>query len=844
MNRRSDQIFNEQNKNESAEQSDDFTASCKPLSELLDSVRNIEGFPLGKDEDILSLSDPPYYTACPNPYINEFIERYGKPYDETTDTYERTPFVSDVSEGKNDPIYNAHSYHTKVPHKAIIPFIEHYTKPGDIVFDGFCGTGMTGVAAQLTGRKAILCDLSPAATFIAYNYNTPVDVKAFEKEAKRILDEVEKECGWMYETVHTDGKTRGKINYIVWSDVFKCPYCNNEYIFWDVAVNKKEGTVLDDYACPHCNAVIGKRESERAVITLFDTAINQEVTQVKQVPVLVNYSTGRGRFEKTPSKEDLDLVKRIEESTTPHWFPTNPMMCKGERWGDTWRAGVHFGITHVHHFYTKRNLLVLAELRSRCTSHQTLLWFNSQLINISKLNRYRPGVSFPYNPLSGTLYIGSQVSESNVFVAYENKLKKLIQAFKDVSENSLIFISSSEDSSIVSASIDYIFTDPPFGSNLMYSELNFLWEAWLKVLTNNRSEAIINETQHKDLNEYKRLMTECFKEMYRILKPNRWITVVFHNSKAAVWNAIQDSLVKAGFVVAQVTILDKKVKTFKQVTAAGAVKNDLVINAYKPKKHFEEYFLKRAGEGLERDFVEEHLKHLPVEPNLERTEQMLFSKMLAHYLKHGFEIRLNAKQFYTLLRDNFKLIEGYWFTDKQVLKYEEWKKKQGISKIKEIKSGYEVLFINDEKSAIIWLYNFLETPQSYSDIYTSYSKATSSIEDKIPELKDLLSNNFIFEDKVYRRPKTEKEQEAIEEQREKDLNKAFEQILLEAKTSGKKLKEIRKEAISYGFTKAYQQMRFEDIVTVAKKLDRKILEENSEINDFVEIAQLKLGVEV
>ncbi len=119
-----------------------FEAACKakPLKNLLPSLRTIEGFPIGKDEDILALSDPPYYTACPNPYINEFIEAFGKPYDPKTDDYERTPFVGDVSEGKNDPVYNAHSYHTKVPYKAIIPFIEHYTQKGDLIFDGFCGT--------------------------------------------------------------------------------------------------------------------------------------------------------------------------------------------------------------------------------------------------------------------------------------------------------------------------------------------------------------------------------------------------------------------------------------------------------------------------------------------------------------------------------------------------------------------------------------------------------------------------------------------------------------------------------------------------------------------------------
>lgn len=123
----------------------------KLTKEDIDKVRDIEGFPIGTDEDIIALSDAPYYTACPNPFIEEFIRENGTPYDEETDDYHREPFAADVSEGKNDPIYNAHSYHTKVPYKAIMRYILHYTKPGDIVFDGFCGTGMTGVAAQKCG---------------------------------------------------------------------------------------------------------------------------------------------------------------------------------------------------------------------------------------------------------------------------------------------------------------------------------------------------------------------------------------------------------------------------------------------------------------------------------------------------------------------------------------------------------------------------------------------------------------------------------------------------------------------------------------------------------------------
>src|SRR5690554_2191704 len=212
--------------------------------------RKLKGFPVGADEDILALSDPPYYTACPNPFAADFISHYGSEYDSLS-RYEKEPFLADVSEGKNDPIYNAHSYHTKVPHKAIMRYILHYTEPGDIVFDGFCGTGMTGVAAQMCGnpeadlefklqlekempnikwgaRKAILNDLSPIATFIAYNYNNEFDIDKYRNEIQRINKELEKKCKWAYLTDHnkkdktflndTNGK-KGLLDYIVWSDV-------------------------------------------------------------------------------------------------------------------------------------------------------------------------------------------------------------------------------------------------------------------------------------------------------------------------------------------------------------------------------------------------------------------------------------------------------------------------------------------------------------------------------------------------------------------------------------------------------------------------------------------------
>ncbi len=127
--------------------------------------------------------------------------------------------------------------------------------------------------SRLGARRAVLNDLSPAATFIAYNYNTPVDVETFAHEARRVLAEVEAECGWMYLTLHNPTEAQvqkalaeldtlperkkgspelpwGRINYTVWSDVFICPSCTGEVVFWEAAVDKEAGRVREEFSCP------------------------------------------------------------------------------------------------------------------------------------------------------------------------------------------------------------------------------------------------------------------------------------------------------------------------------------------------------------------------------------------------------------------------------------------------------------------------------------------------------------------------------------------------------------------------------------------------------------------
>ncbi|MDN5313451.1 MAG: hypothetical protein PWQ68_2425, partial [Thermoanaerobacteraceae bacterium] len=634
---------------------------------------------------------------------------------------------------------------------------------------------------------------------------------------------------------------KGRINYTVWSDVFICPNCSGEIIFWDAAVDKESGKVMDEFNCPHCNAKVNKKNLEKAWVTKYDKAINETIRQVKQVPVLINYSVGRARYEKTPDEFDIKLIEKIEEMDIPYWYPTDRM----PEGYNTEQPKKSHGVTHVHHFYTKRNLWVLSAIYNKFKNINqeflAKLLFTSQLINISKLNRFRFNVSFPYNPLSGTLYISSMISESNVIVAYLNKIDRLTK-IKTLGSYTIITSQSSVAlSNICSNSIDYIFTDPPFGDNLMYSELNFLWEAWLGVFTDNKSEAIVNNAQHKGLSEYKELMEKCFCEMYRILKPGRWMTVEFHNSKNSVWNSIQEAILKAGFVIAGVKTLDKQQGSFKQVTTTKATKQDLVISAYKPRDSFVRGFLKKAGteEGA-WDYIRQHLEKLPVtvehkgqlEVIPERQAYLLYDSMLAFHIQKGASIPMGAADFYAGLRQRFPERDGMYFLPDQVILYD--KKRMEM----ELNDQLSFLIL-DEKTAIQWLRRELEKmPQTYQGIQPKFLQELHQMKhEKLPELMDLLEENFLQDEKGRWYVPDPSKQSDLEKLREKNLLKEFE----EYKNSTGRLKVFRTEAIRAGFKKCWRDKDYATIVKIGDRLPESILQEDSSILMYYDNAITRMG---
>lgn len=837
----------------------------KLTKEDIDKVRSIEGFPIGTDEDIIALSDAPFYTACPNPFIEEFIREHGTPYNEATDDYHCEPFTSDISEGKHDPLYMAHSYHTKVPYKAIMRYVLHYTKPGEIVFDGFCGTGMTGVAAQLCGdysacfsvgetdtdkigaRKAIVCDLSPEAAFIAYNYNSDFNLQAFVEEANRILAECQRECGWVYETQHqgASSQAKGTINYTIWSEVYVCPNCSEEINYWEAAVESDREKMKKKAICPHCGAEISKGNCQKALVPMYDEQSGEISEQAKCTPVRIAYDYNGKRFTKSPDASDLEVINRINEMQIGYWYPTNLMMNVGTEWGDYWRQ-YHIGITRVNHFYFKRNLYVLAKcfnciekVEDKRTKAMLKFWLSSIYSRSHKLNRYMPDHHRHVGPLSGTLYIPFFQAEINILSLLKDKLNS-VTALGVIPEKSCVSVQSSTDlRNIPDKSIDYIFVDPPFGDNLHYSELNFIQESWLKVETNNTAEAIINVSQHKGLSEYQSLMEHSFSEFYRILKPNHWITVEFHNSKNAVWNSIQEALQRAGFVIADVRTLDKQKGTTKQLSYSMAVKQDLVISAYRPKDELHRQIISQSGTSETAwAFVSQHLANLPIVVDAdkngkldiipERQGYLLFDRMVAYHIMNGIPVPIDATDFYRGLEDRFLKRDNMYFLADQVNEYDTARIKMDIEPIQ-----FE-LFVTNEKSAIAWLYQQLDYPQTYAELQPKFMQEVKSVDryEAMPELAVLLEENFLQDEKGrWYIPDVTKEGD-VAKLREKKLWKEFEGYM----NSKGKLKLFRSEAIRVGFSRLWKDKNYQAIVDIANRLPEQTIQEDPNLLMYYDIS--------
>lgn len=576
-------------------------------------------------------------------------------------------------------LFHAHWYPTKISPESIALMIACHTKPGDLVFDGFGGSCTTALGTLLCSRpsggliatakarglnpvwgsrRAVVYELSGLGSFIGQTLCSPPDPNRFFTTANRLLDEAEGRYGWMYRTVDENG-VEALARHFIWSELIECPACHKASTLWNACVRLNPACIADKWKCTACGKVSNLNTTPRVFERGFDSLLRTECTGKARRLARVDGITGRRYWTRQPTDRDLALTARVQDEAVPKTVPLIPMMGKGGvGWGDLWRAGYHEGITHVHHFYTRRNLIALASIwglvenepkpirdalrfwiSSYNSSHSTLMTrvVAKQGQADLALTSAQPGV----------LYISGLPVEKNVFLGLRRKTKTIQEAFtmlRGLEGQVEVRQGSSTRTHLADGSVDYVFTDPPFGGNIPYSEVNFISEAWLGRGTSTRDEVVVSSAQTKDIGAYESLLTKAFQEIRRILKPSGKTTVVFHSTQADVWQALVNAYSTAGFRVELSNILDKKQGSFKQVTTDNFAKGDpmLLLSPEDREKS-------TNHANLERTIARLVAQADALEDPQERSPQRIYSRFVAHYLHQHSSPPIDADEFYEKL---------------------------------------------------------------------------------------------------------------------------------------------------------------------------------------------------
>ncbi len=542
------------------------------------------------------------------------------------------PASGGVSAGKNTYTYDAHTYHTKVPPQGIAEVIKQYLPEGGIVLDPFAGSGMTGVAAQTLGYDIILNELSPAASFISDRFTRRIDPELFAAGVRAISEATASLRRDLYATHCRECRKETELQYTVWSYRVKCSACDDEFVLWDhcrsYGRTVREHKILSEFPCPCCKATVKK----------------SRLARTKAVPVLVGYKCCRKvQVEHPPSPEDLEKLERIERAPplAVGDYPTLPLP-DGMNLGQPKRHG----LISVDRFYTPRNLAAMSHIwRSiHHVSDPDLAGylgfiFTSLYQRVTRLSEYRFWGGSGNTAHFNVPYI---FNEANVFATFERKARTIQDHLETTARQyrgrCVVHTGSATALDFIpDASVDLVFTDPPFGGNINYSEMNILWESWFNAFTDNRDEAIVNKYQGKDAGSYGDLMQRSLAECHRVLRPGHWLLLVFMNSSREIWEQLRRAIAGAGFSLERMDIFDKQHGTFKQFVSDNTAGSDLILHCRKgiaptsrPKLQDTE-----VDAGAVAEFLQQRQGHLPTLPYLHVNRQeeidyrMLYSEWLA-----------------------------------------------------------------------------------------------------------------------------------------------------------------------------------------------------------------------
>ena len=779
--------------------------------------------------------------------IAEFIREYGKPYDPKTDDYDVGPFQKSFDDAsKSSAIYNMHMYWTKQDPYVVKQFIEHYTKPGDIVLDAFCGTGMTGVAAMMCGRHAILTEISPACIHIARNYTTPMEPHILERACYRLREKVEPEIRPLYKTVcHNCKNPDAHIANTILSDVLRCPRCSAEVLYagsgrW---AKMKRGEKFRKILCQNCGYEFTKAKAQFVRVEPIEIRVDCPRCKTKGEKKAKPFDKedwrkyidmeGGERFINKLGNEILEEMKeeegieKIPPKEPPNWYPKDVKFPLGYNT----RQPLKRGITHPYQMFSRRNLIALSilwhyinEIEDAKVRGKLKFVFTGILFFCTYMRRFRTtgtGIRM------GTLYIPSVIDDKNILESFEKKMKEMLRVRPMIKGDAQAKIGQVDARNLLSLhdnNLDYCFYDPPYGANINYSELNLVWEAWLGQFTNVSEEVIENKYQDKGREDYEQMMLDSLKEAYRVLKPGRWLTMVYSYADPSMYRTIQNVAHKSGFMdEGKVLHINSTMKTKSQMDSNRTQQRFLVINFKKPKSGERKVIEKT--EDIEYDVIRVIQDFLTKQPG--KTQDYIYDQVIKQLFS---TVQIQKFDLDEILKNFFRKVGDEWYAPGTLVSRKKEKKElQG-----ELFPG-SPLPEHPEKEVVLQLQDFLKRYKRipYSELREFYlRKIDIPLERNFDEL---IKENFKVEEGRVRLPTL------VEQERMQDISIQYQIRVIRRFLDGKLDRMPQTEELSNWVEFCYQNEFYKEGAQIFNLLEEDKVEpdHHKKLKKMAEVCRIK-----
>lgn len=157
--------------------------------------------------------------------------------------------------------------------------------------------------------------------------------------------------------------------------------------------------------------------------------------------------------------------------------------------------------------------------------------------------------------------------------------------------NALLLCRSADFLPVPDQYADLVLTDPPYYDNVMYSELSDFFYVWLRLALKNRyphfraaltpktEEAVKNDSQGKQKEDFLRMLTEIFRECNRVLKPQGLMAFTFHHKQNEAWSAVLKALLDAGFTITAAWPIHSEMSTSTHIYEQKNISYDTIIVA-------------------------------------------------------------------------------------------------------------------------------------------------------------------------------------------------------------------------------------------------------------------------